>query len=44
MAVNIVDELERFVAKLSVELGAPGKLLDVCSPLVNCVRALSELI
>lgn len=44
VAVNIVTELETLAAKLNVELGAPKKLLDVCSPLVTCVKALSELI
>lgn len=44
VAVNVFNELEKLVAKLIVELGVPGRLLDVCSPLVICVRALSELI
>lgn len=44
VAVNTVNELERLVANLTVELGAPGRLLGVCSPLVICVRVLPELV
>lgn len=44
VAANIVNELERLAGKLPVGLSAPVRLLDVCSPLVTCMRVLSELI
>lgn len=44
VSVNIANELETLVAKLTVELGVLGRLLDVCSSPVIDVRALSELI